>query len=265
MVRILVAGGTGKLGRAVVNELQMRDIRVRVMSRRSAPAGLDARVEWAQADVMTGKGLEAALVGVDTIVNVIGDPQNLQATDVLGVKRLAEAAQQAQIRHFFHISIPGLEQVDYYYYRHKLDAEQAVLASGVPYSIQRVTQFHDLLLYLLSHLKQMPAGWMLPVASDALFQVIDTRDVARYIIPLLAEPAGRLPDVGGPEILRVDQLARLYLTAQGVSAPSFIEPETDYFPDTALAAFRQGFHTVPDNCYGQITWADYVREKFAAI
>jgi uncharacterized protein YbjT (DUF2867 family) len=260
-VRILVSGGTGALGSAVVAELQKTAHTVRLLSRRAPPADADPALEWAQGDVVSGEGLEAALVGVDTIVNCTGDPRNVYETDVIGVKRLAESARQAGVRHFFHVSIVGIESIDYAYYRHKVSAEAAVIESGVPYSILRLTQFHSLFAFMMTRAQHTPEGWVLPIAHDALFQLIDTRDAAAYLVPLLAEPVGRLPDVGGPEILRVEEMARTYFEAHGIAQPEMIDSEEGFFPPPVVEAFRQGINTVPGNRTGRIRWADYVLEN----
>jgi uncharacterized protein YbjT (DUF2867 family) len=263
VVRILISGGTGSLGSAVVAVLKNTENRVRVLSRKSVVADTDSSVEWAQGDIATGAGLAEALTDVDIVVNCTGNAQDVYETDVLGVKRLAEMSKVSGVKHFFHISIVGIEHIDLNYYRHKISAENAIIESCVPYSIQRVTQFHTLLDFILSKMQVTPQGYELPLAPDAQFQVIDTPDVAQYILPLLlAEPAGKLPDVGGLAILSVEELARIYLHEQGISNPTFIDAEKSYFPPATVEGFRQGRNTAPYNRYGTITWADYVRRKF---
>lgn len=260
---ILVAGGTGALGSAVVERLKSDDRHVRVLSQRASPANLDPSYQWAQADVVTGVGLQEALRDVDIIVNCIGNAQDAYKTDVLGVKRLAEMAKDAGVKHFFHISIVGIEQIELQYYRYKVQAEAVVIESGVPYSIQRLTQFHTLLDHMMTSMRVEDTVCTLPIAGTAQFQPIDTRDVAAYISPLLfSEFAGRLPDVGGPQILHISEIARVFHMAQGITGAILVDPETGFFPSTAVDGFMQGLNTVPDNRHGQITWSDYIRERY---
>jgi uncharacterized protein YbjT (DUF2867 family) len=262
MARILVTGGTGALGSAVAASLKTTDNRVRVLSRKPAPSALEPSLEWAQGDITTGEGLPAALANVEIVVNCTGDARNVYQTDVLGVQRLAEAAHQAGVKHFFHISIVGIDRINLTYYQHKLRAEAAVSGSGVPYSVLRVTQFHSLLHSILSRMEVVPEGYGLPIAHDALFQLIDTRDVAAHMLPLLlAQPAGRLPDVGGPQILSVEEIARTYLQGRGITDPVFVDLPEGYFPPAAVEGYQQGANTVPGNRYGHITWADYVGQQ----
>jgi uncharacterized protein YbjT (DUF2867 family) len=261
MARILVAGGTGALGSAVVQQLKLTHHTVRVLSRKAAPT--DATVEWAQGDVVTGDGLDPALNGIDIVANFTGDPQNAYAADVEGVGRLAKRANIAGVRHFFHISIVGIEHMDATYYQNKVKAEAGIIASGVPYSIQRLTQFHTLMNYWMSQATPSTEGYTLRVERDVPFQPLDTRDAAAYLLPLLDAPAGRLPDAGGPEVLRMGEIARIYLAARGIQNPVLLDPEKSVFPPTTVDAMRQGVHTVRERSVGRITWAAYVREKLA--
>jgi len=112
MTRILAAGGTGALGSAVVAKLQTTGCIVRILSRKPAPAKLADRTEWTQANTTSGDGIADALRDVDILVNCPGDAQNTYGTDVLGVKRLAESAKHAALRHFFHMSIVGTDRLD---------------------------------------------------------------------------------------------------------------------------------------------------------
>jgi uncharacterized protein YbjT (DUF2867 family) len=264
MARILVAGGTGVLGSAVVEALKTTPHVIRIMSSRAAPANRDLTSEWATVDITTETGLRDALADVDIVVNCLGNYRNVYQVDVLGTQRLADLSKEAGIQHFYHISIVGIDKVDYDFYRHKQAAEAAVIASGVPYSIQRVTQFHSYMFYLMSNsLQSSPDGYVLPITHNAIFQPMDTHDIAAYALPMILDsPAQRLPDVGGPEIWQVADLARIFLSARQITNPVFVDPGSDVFPDTALGALRKGVLTEPRNRYGQMTWADYVRERY---
>jgi uncharacterized protein YbjT (DUF2867 family) len=154
MARILVTGGAGGLGREIVNQLITTPHTVRVMSRSSAPADLDSRIEWAQADVENGDGLAQVVEGVDVIVNSMSLPSNMQAVDIGGTRRLLEAGKKVGLAHVLHISIVGIERIPNPYYNAKVEAEQVVIDSGVPYSIWRATQFHSLLDGYLAPLRQ---------------------------------------------------------------------------------------------------------------
>lgn len=258
MARILVAGGTGALGSAVVAQLRLTEHTVRVLSRKPAPSNVG--VEWAQGDVVTGEGLASALESVDIVANFTGDPQNVYAADVEGVRRLAEQAAEAGVRHFFHVSIVGIDHMDAPYHQNKVKAEAGIITSGVPYSIQRLTQFHTLMDYWMSLAQPAAEGYRLHIERDVPFQPLDTHDAARYLLPLLHSPAGRLPDAGGPEVLTMEEIARIYFAARGISDPVLHDPEKSVFPPATIEAMRRGVHTVPENPAGHTTWAAYVQQ-----
>ena len=136
-MRVAIAGGTGTLGRGVVEELQARGHDVRVLSRRS---------ETFPVDLTTGAGLGAALEGCDVVVDASNNANAKKARAILvdGTRRLTEAEKVAGVRHHVSVSIIGCEKVPMGYYKVKIDQEQAVEQGGVPWTIVRATQFHDL-------------------------------------------------------------------------------------------------------------------------
>jgi uncharacterized protein YbjT (DUF2867 family) len=84
---ILVTGGTGTLGRLVVQRLTP-GAQVRVLSRQPAPAGHDP-VSWATGDLRTGRGVEAAVSGAGVVVHCA---TTLGKGDVEGARHLIDAA-----------------------------------------------------------------------------------------------------------------------------------------------------------------------------
>jgi len=257
MTRILITGGAGVLGSEIAARAKLAGHTVRVMSRKPRPANADT--EWAQADMGTGEGVEEALRGVDIIVNAASNPFNTKKVDIEGTKHLAELGRKAGVEHLFHISIVGIDRIPYSYYQVKLAAEQVVKQSGLPYSILRATQFHTLPGVFFDFLKRFYWSPALFLTPDAQFQLIDPGEVAEYAMPLItAQPAGLLPDVGGPEILRMDEIAKSLMIAEGVRRPLI------YLPMSRAIAegFRKGYNTCPDNRYGKITWADWLARRY---
>lgn len=245
--RILVAGGTGTVGRVVVNRLLDTGAEVQVLSRgRRAPGPAD-RARYVVGDVKTGAGLADAISGVDTVVACL-DP----------VDRLVEAAVRAGKPHLVYISIVGIDRVPFGYYQRKLADEQLISDSGLPWTVLRATQFHDLVAAALRVLAVSP---VLPVPAGWSFQPIDVRDVGARLADLAhGEPAGRVPDIGGPQVLSVTDLARQYLTAVGkrrlvVSVP---------LPGRVARAYRSGGHLAPDRAVGTIPFDQYLAEMSAS-
>lgn len=257
MSRVLVTGGTGVLG----SELRPRLIEaghvVRIMSRRAPRSGEDHDVEWAQANINDGQGITAAVEGVDVIIHAasagLGD--SYQA-DVEGTRRLLEAARKAGVRHLVYISIVGIDRIDFDYYRHKLEAEKRIEQSGIPYSILRAPQFHDLIDKILQTLVRFPVAL---VDTRLTLQPVDEGEVAGRLVEIVqAGPSGRVPDIGGPEIRRMGDLARAWLAARGVRALIVGVP----FPGGLWSGWRKGLTTLPSNPQGSITFEQWLARKY---
>ena len=257
MKRVLVTGGRGRLGQELVPRLQTADYIVRVMSRRPAPAGRPSDIEWAQADLESGDGLAEALAGVDGVIHAASHVSKRQV-DVDGTGRLLEVARQEGVEQFVYISIVGVDQIDFGYYKNKLAAERLIEASGLPWTILRATQFHAFASQILGTLARLPLAL---VPKNWRFQSIAVTDVADQLLAALqGGSSGRLPDIGGPEILSADEMARAWLAAQGKRRVIIHLP----VPGGLSAGFRRGLNTVPDNRVGKITWGQWLAAHYGA-
>ncbi len=259
--RILVTGGTGTLGREVVRQLAGTGCTVRVLSRRSRPAGQPDELEWAVGDLGVGQGVDEAVAGVDTIIHCASDfrwaRKDVPGTHRVGgggVRRFLEAARSAGVTHVVYISIVGIDRVPLGYYRVKLDEERLFEDSGLPWTILRATQFHDLVRLLLAKTVRLPVM----VVPSVSVQPIDAREVAARLVELAAgSPAGRAPDLGGPQVRTLRDLALAYLRATGqrrVLLPLRL-------PGAVFRAYRQGGHLTPDHAEGRRTFEEYLAEK----
>lgn len=256
MTRVLVTGGTGTLGSEMVKQLLMQGYTVRVMSRSATPK--IKGVEWAQADLESGTGVAAALQGVNTLIHSASSPTKTTQVDVEGTKPLLEQAQQAGVSHFLYISIVGIEQIPLPYYTLKVATEKLVMSNGVPWSILRITQFHTLIDTLLKPMMKLPLVGTIP--ANFRFQPIDPCEAATGVLDVVkAGPVGRAPDIGGPEVLTIRQLARQWLAAQ--QKHKLIVPLP--IPGKIAAGYRQGLNTIPANPYGRLMWREWVQQKYA--
>ena len=177
---ILVTGGTGTLGRLVVPRLRDAGGKVRVLSRRAREVA--DGVEFVPGDLDTGEGIDAAVAGTEVIVHCAGS----QKGDGDKARTLVRAASRAGAPHLVNISVVGADripvtsQVDramFGYFGAKLDAEQVIAGSGLPWTTLRATQFYDLLLMVARPMARLP---VIPVPGQ--------RQV----------PAGRRGGGGGP-------------------------------------------------------------------
>jgi uncharacterized protein YbjT (DUF2867 family) len=250
--QVLVTGGTGVLGRRVVERLGSEGVGTRVYSRSGRP-------DTVRGDLLTGEGLGPAVQGVDTIIHCASSPfRKAYQVDVEGTGRLLEAAAEAGVSHLVYISIVGIDLAPSYpYYRIKLETERVVEAGPVPYTILRATQFYDLILMAMRFLNRLP---VMVVPRGFLGQPIDAGEAAGRLVELaLSGPAGRVPDIGGPEVSTLADAARRYLRVKG-SRRRIIEIPV---PGKTARAFREGALVCPDQAYGKIRWEDFLHSVMA--
>jgi uncharacterized protein YbjT (DUF2867 family) len=246
-MRILVTGGTGRLGTAFVAAASRDGHRMRVLSRGGRPG--DVTVDWARGDLATGDGIDTAVRGMDAVVHAASDLVTARATDVEGSRRLAEAAGSAGVAHLVYVSIVGIDRIPLEYYRRKLAAEEVIRAGPVPHTILRVAQFHAFVDLLLAGLARIPL--VLPVPAGFEVQSISTEEVAEALLRVLSgPPLGRAPDLLGPEVLGVPDAARAWVRARRrrklvVPVPAF---------GATARAFKRGYNTAPERPGGRETW-----------
>lgn len=211
-MKVAVVGGTGVLGKLVVIELAARGDEVLALSRR-APKELPDGVAHRRVDLTTGEGLEDALAGVEVVVDCSNEsPRGAGPVLVEGTKRLLRASAAAGVRHHVGVSIVGCDRVPMAYYKVKVEQEEAIAAGEVPWSLLRATQFHPLLAWAFAE----AARWRVVPTGKARLQPIDPMVVAERLADVAqAGPAGRLPDVAGPEVRTLTELARAWRAAAG--------------------------------------------------
>ncbi len=256
MSSILVTGGTGNLGHHVTSRLIKQGHGVRVMSNESSPS-VPEGAEFVYGDLSSGQGFEEALTGVDTILHLATTWHSEQAThlvDVEGTRKLLEAGKAHGLPHFIYMSIVGVDQIQYFYYKAKYDAEMLVEKGGIPWTIQRSTQFHNFIVWFLQSLKADTQPEIV-VPSGVRFQPIDIDEAADRLVSLIEHgPSGRVPEIGGPQVLTIEQAAEVYLRIRGSNARVRSEPLKGDMYD----AFRSDAILTPRNKVGKITWEDFL-------
>jgi uncharacterized protein YbjT (DUF2867 family) len=210
-MKVAVVGGTGVLGKPLVAALAARGDDVLALSRKPARTTAEG-VSHQRIDLTTGDGLAEALAGVEVIVDASNSSTPRRAAPVMveGTKRLLRAGAEAGARHYVGVSIVGCERVPMAYYKVKVKQEEAIAAGAIPWSLLRATQFHTLIEYLF----KQDARFGVVRSGSARFQPIDPPLVAERLARAAhADPAGRLPDVAGPEVLTLSELAKAWRRA----------------------------------------------------
>jgi uncharacterized protein YbjT (DUF2867 family) len=239
----LVTGGTGALGRLVVERLRAGRHDVRVLSRRTG-AGTHL------GDLKTAAGVVDAARGAELIVHAASDVQRFGRSDVQQTVNLIEAARDA--RHLLYVSIVGIDQIPYPYYRRKLECEQRVAASGIPHTILRATQFHELLGWLLRSTERLPVA---PLPLDFRFQTLAAADAAEHVAESIGrEPVGGIVSFGGPEVLTLEEMAETWRAARGRPRRTLRLP----VPGAVGRAFREGRNTCPGEASRGQRWEEFV-------
>lgn len=248
----VVTGGTGTLGRPLVRGLVDAGHRVRVLSRHAPADGvLPAGVAHSAVDLRTGKGLEAALDGAEVVVHCAWD----RRADEAVARNLLAAARAAGVSHVLYISIVGVDRIPMGFYKRKLAVERQVEASGLPWTILRTTQFHELIVSLLLAQRRLPVIF----APSIRFQPVDVGDVAARMTELaLASPAGRVDDMGGPAVRDAGDLARAYRAATGGRRPIVALR----FAGEVGRQLRAGANLVPEHAVGVRGFDDYLAARF---
>jgi uncharacterized protein YbjT (DUF2867 family) len=247
-VDVLVTGGTGRLGQRLIGPLQEAGHVVRQMSRRgTGPGGV-------RGDLATGRDLALALAGAEVVVHAASDPRgDPWQVDVAGTRRLVEAVDRGRLRHLVYVSIVGVDRIPYGYYRAKFAAEQVLLASGLPVTLLRVTQFHHFVDVLLDSARRGP---VLPVPMGWRVQPVDVGEVAAHIADVVGRPpAGGVLEYGGPEELSAADLARAWAAARAPSTHVVATP----IPGKLGAAFRDGAAVPTGGERGRRTYAEHLQ------
>jgi uncharacterized protein YbjT (DUF2867 family) len=199
VMRIAVAGATGNIGARTVGFLE-RDGHDVVRISRSLGV-----------DLLTGDGLDAALDGVDAVVDAISSPPISQdeTKKYFGTTtaNLLAAEQRAGVRHHVLLSIVGIHRTrgGTDHYAGKREQERLIEEGPVPWTIVPATQFHDF--------AGLAAGWTehdgVATIAPLLIQPIAPDDIAQVLAEVAAgAPQGRHVDVAGPETQDLVDMAR---------------------------------------------------------
>lgn len=203
-MRIAVAGGTGRVGTHVVGIARERGHDVAVLTRGNG------------VDVVTGKGVDAALAGVDAVIDV-ASVTTLKTEESVAFfeavsRTLIAAEQHAGVAHHVALSIVGIDGATEGYYAGKLAQERIVEAGATPWTILRATQFHEFAEQIYARAALGP----LHVAPKMRTQPIAAREVAERLVQLAeSAPSGRVPDLAGPREESLVDMVRRYARATG--------------------------------------------------
>ncbi|POX90609.1 LysR family transcriptional regulator [Mycobacterium kansasii] len=218
-MRIVVIGGTGVLGSKVVDKLRQH--------RHDAVAASPST----GVNTLTGAGLADALRGAGVVVDVSNSPSfdddPVMEFFTTSTTNLVAAAKAAGVGHYVAVSIVGCDQLpESGYLRAKVAQENLIEESELPYSIVRATQFAEFTDAIAA---SMTVGDEVRV-PDALIQPIAAGDLAAEVARVAeGKPLGGIENVGGPDKISFEQMARDVLARQGQTKSVVVDPEVGYF------------------------------------
>jgi uncharacterized protein YbjT (DUF2867 family) len=250
-MKIVVIGGTGRVGSRIVE-------RLRADGHEAVPAAPNTGV-----DTLTGEGLADALRGAAAVIDVANAPsfedQAVLEFFTTSTRNLLAAEAAAGTPHHVAISIVGADRLPASgYLRAKVAQEQLVMASPVPYSIVRSTQFFE----FVESITAAAADGGTITASPALLQPIAAADVAEAIAAVVeGAPLHGTIEIGGPEAIPLDELVRRDLAARHDHREVQTDPHAQYF-GTELA--ERDLVPGPGARLGSIRFDEWLRQSIAA-
>ncbi|HEX5464477.1 MAG TPA: SDR family oxidoreductase [Burkholderiales bacterium] len=218
-MKIVIIGGTGLIGSKTVAILRQ--------------GGHEAIAASPQSGVntITGEGLKKAMAGAQAVIDLANSPSFeddavLKFFEVSG-RNLLAAEAAAGIRHHVALSIVGIDRtLDNGYFRAKVAQEKLIVASGIPYTIIRSTQFME----FLSAIAASGTDGNKVRISPALFQPIAADDVAAIVADMaLAAPRNGIVEIAGPQRAPFNEIVARYLKAIGDAREVVSDPEARYF------------------------------------
>jgi len=247
-MRIVVIGGTGLIGSKTCAILRQQGHEVVAASPKSG------------VNTITGEGLKEAMAGTRVVIDLANSPSFedkavLEFFETSG-RNLLAAEVEAGVAHHVALSIVGTDRSpDNGYFRAKVAQEKLIVASGIPYTIVRATQFMEFLDAIAASSMDGNVVRLAP----GLFQPIAADDVAANVADVaLSPPRGGIIEIAGPERAPFNEIIARYLKAIGDPRQVVKDPEARYWGGRV-----EEFSLVPlgDARLGRIGLEEWVRRR----
>jgi uncharacterized protein YbjT (DUF2867 family) len=217
-MKIVVIGGTGLIGSKTVAILRQGGHEVVAASPQSG------------VNTITGEGLKEAMAGAQVVIDLANSPsfEDKAVLDFFQAsgRNLLAAETAAGVRHHVALSIVGIDRSDNGYFRAKVAQEKLIVASGIPYTIIRSTQFLEFLRRIADSVTE---GNKVRIATG-MFQPIAADDVAANVADVaLAAARNGIVEIAGPERAPFDEIVARYLKAVEDPREVVCDPEAQYF------------------------------------
>jgi len=219
IMKIVVIGGTGRIGSKVVEKL-------RAQGQEAVAAAPDTGV-----NTITGEGLAGALKAASVVVDVSNAP-SWEDNAVMkffetSTRNLLASEAAARVGHHVALSVVGSERMlESGYFRAKIAQENLIKSSSIPYSIVRATQFFEFIKGIADSSTDGNTVRLPPV----LIQPMAAEDVASGVCRVaLGSPLNGIVEIGGPEQFRLDEWVRRGLAARKDPREVVADPHARYY------------------------------------
>lgn len=214
-VRVLVTGGSGFVGKAIVRQLRSSGIEVRVLSR-SRDVGQSGVVS-VRASLFDSEALAQAMTGCDAVIHLVGiisevGSQTFDRVHVDGTRCVLAAMRAAGVHRYIHMSAMGARNAaPSRYHQTKWSAEELVRSSGLDWTILRPSLIYgpgDGVVSMFNRISRWSPVVPVIGSGDGLLQPVDVADVARVFVSALSKNGtrGRTFEVGGPSTVTFNSL-----------------------------------------------------------
>jgi len=249
-MKIVVIGGTGLIGSKLIDVLRQRG------------AVAIAAAPNTGVNTITGEGLAEVLAGADVVVDVANSPSFEDAKVMeffqASTRNLLAAEKAAGVKQHVVLSIVGARRLpESGYMRAKVAQEDLVKASGVPYSILLSTQFFE---FIERVVKETLSDDVYRVSPALLQPIVSDEVVAALADITLGPPLNGVMEVGGPEAIPLDELAREVLSAREDARTIIPDPHARYF---GAELNDQSLVPGPGARLGVLSFGDWLRQSIS--
>ncbi|MCH1882061.1 NAD(P)H-binding protein [Agrococcus sp. ARC_14] len=251
-MRIVVIGGSGNSGSAIVRALARRGADVHPASRSGKAI---AGASGLKADIVSGEGLDAALEGAEVIVDACNSRNPIDPKPfTIGARNVVAAAERTGVQRAVVLSILGVEQSKLSYHRRKREQELTYLDSSLEVSIVRAAQFHE---WSVDQFEAGSALGAIPVVLGGRMQPVAVSEVADLCADEALEPSGkRFVEIAGPQVRLSRDLAKAWQAATGARGLIVNGP----FPPSMLDYLRSGANFTEQH-KGRITFEGWLSRR----
>ena len=233
--RVFLTGGTGFVGRTIIESLGERPLRVLVRNKSATGAGDAPNIEIVEGDVSRPETLRGAMDGCEAVIHlvaIISEEGGATFDTVIrqGTVNVVGEAKAAGVARLLHMSALGTRNDPRFrYYEAKWQAEQAVQRSGIPWTIFRPSVIFgpgdEFITTLARLVKATPVVPVVGTGKSA-FQPVSVRDVAAACLTALSDPstAEQIYELGGAKIYTYDEMIDVIASQLGRTKPKFHVP-----------------------------------------